>query len=232
MPRLVGMRSADMRRAEMPPPTAATRATNRDSTTPRDAKGQTHGSAGRGLSFCVPLGVVATSDSEETAGRSRLTRKERFASGRRPGWLRPREVSHWHISANRSNHRPSRRPVARRPTEESSCRSTFDRAIFQASPDFSARDRHPQPLTAFHATVRMAREKSGFKAGLHQRKKSSWSVDRTLLGTSTIGPYPARPDPAVAPRDSPRSADACRSAIGRPILRGRASRAGRTGCAP
>jgi len=39
-------------------------------------------------------GVVATSDSEETADRSRLTRSERFASGRRPGWLRPREVSH------------------------------------------------------------------------------------------------------------------------------------------
>jgi hypothetical protein len=38
-------------------------------------------------------GAAATSDSEETAGRSRLTRSERFASGSRPGWLRPREVS-------------------------------------------------------------------------------------------------------------------------------------------
>jgi hypothetical protein len=37
MPRLVGMRSADMRRAEIPPATAATHTTNRDSTTPRDA---------------------------------------------------------------------------------------------------------------------------------------------------------------------------------------------------
>jgi hypothetical protein len=37
--------------------------------------------------------------------------------------------------ANRSNHLASRRPVVRRPTGESSCRSTFDRAIFQASPD-------------------------------------------------------------------------------------------------
>ena len=44
------------------------------------------------------------------------------------------------------------------------------------------------------------------------------SVDRTLLGTSTIGPHPARPVPAVAPRDPSRSADACRSAIGRAIL--------------
>ena len=36
----------------------------------------------------------------------------------------------------------------------------------------AARDRHPQPLTAFHATVRTAREKSGFKAGLRRREKS------------------------------------------------------------
>ena len=35
-----------------------------------------------------------------------------------------------------------------------------------------ARDRHPQPLTGFHATVRTAREKSGFKAGSSQREKS------------------------------------------------------------
>ena len=50
-------------------------------------------------------------------------------------------------------------------------------------------------------------------------KNSTLSVDRTLLGTSTIGPHPARSVPAVAPRDPPRSAVACRSAIGRPILR-------------
>ena len=35
----------------------------------------------------------------------------------------------------------------------------------------AARDRHPQPLTAFHATVRTARKKSGFKAGLRRREK-------------------------------------------------------------
>ena len=43
-------------------------------------------------------------------------------------------------------------------------------------------------------------------------------MDRKLFGTSTIGSHPARSAPAVAPHDSPRSADACRSAIGRPIL--------------
>ena len=44
------------------------------------------------------------------------------------------------------------------------------------------------------------------------------SVDRKLFGTSTIGSHPARSAPAVAPHDPPRSADACRSAIGRPVL--------------
>jgi hypothetical protein len=39
MPRLVGMRSADMRHAEMPPATAATHATNRDLTTPPGSLG-------------------------------------------------------------------------------------------------------------------------------------------------------------------------------------------------
>ena len=34
----------------------------------------------------------------------------------------------------------------------------------------TARDRHPQPLTGSHATVRTAREKGGFKAGLRQRE--------------------------------------------------------------
>jgi hypothetical protein len=36
----------------------------------------------------------------------------------------------------------------------------------------AARHRYPQPLTAFHATVRTARMKSGFKAGSSRREKS------------------------------------------------------------
>ena len=44
------------------------------------------------------------------------------------------------------------------------------------------------------------------------------SVDRKLRGASTVGPHTAQPAPAAAPHDLPRSADACRSAIGRPIL--------------
>jgi carboxymethylenebutenolidase len=44
------------------------------------------------------------------------------------------------------------------------------------------------------------------------------SVDRNLLGTSKRASHPARPAPAVAPHGPRCSADACRSAIGRPIL--------------
>ena len=40
MPRLMGMRSAAMRLAEMPPPTAATHATNHPPTTPRGSPGR------------------------------------------------------------------------------------------------------------------------------------------------------------------------------------------------
>jgi hypothetical protein len=65
----------------------------------------------------VPLGVVATSDSSRSLPiRGRSGRSSR-------------------IWANRSSLRQSLPPVARRPTGASSCRSTFDRAIFQSSPD-------------------------------------------------------------------------------------------------
>jgi len=55
-------------------------------------------------------------------------------------------------------------------------------------------------------------------AGLRRGENPALSLDRKHLGTSTIGPHTARSAPAVAPHDPPRSADACRSAIGRLIL--------------
>ena len=61
-------------------------------------------------------------EPEETAGRSRLTSNRRFASGRRPGWLRPREVRSSRILASRWSRRPSHRPGARPPTGASSSR--------------------------------------------------------------------------------------------------------------
>ena len=50
-------------------------------------------------------------------------------------------------------------------------------------------------------------------------KIPAMSVGRKLLGTSKRASHPARPVPAVAPHGPRCSADACRSAIGRPILR-------------
>jgi len=49
-------------------------------------------------------------------------------------------------------------------------------------------------------------------------KNPALSVARKLLGTSKQASHPARPVPAVAPHGPRCSADACRSAIGRPIL--------------
>ena len=46
----------------------------------------------------------------------------RFASGRRPGWLSPREVRFSHTSAIRSSRHRCRPLVAHRPTGASSCR--------------------------------------------------------------------------------------------------------------
>jgi hypothetical protein len=137
MPRLAGMRSADIRRVSMPREAAATRIriTSPARTTPHGLRGR-NSWPGWGRSFrSSARGVVATSGSEETAGRSRLTSNRRFASGRRPGWLRPREVSPSHTSANRSNHRPSLPPVARRSTGESSCRSMTTGQSFRRRTD-------------------------------------------------------------------------------------------------
>ena len=61
----------------------------------------------------------------ETAGRSRLTSNRRFASGRRPGWLRPRIAAPPPIS-------PARGP----PTDWGELVQVHDdRDIYQASPN-------------------------------------------------------------------------------------------------
>ena len=78
--------------------------------------------------------AAATSGSEETAGRSRLPSNRRFASGRRPGWLRPREVSLSTTSANRLNRRRSLPLAGRPPTGLSSCRCTTTGTSFRRHP--------------------------------------------------------------------------------------------------
>jgi hypothetical protein len=171
MPRLVGMRSADTRRAEIPPATAATHATNRDSTTPRDAKGQTHGPRGGGVSAGVPgvwwrhptyirrpagAGLLRTGGSQASEGQDGFARvKSAPGTSRRTARTTARLAGPWPADRlGRACAGPQRMRrdsgVARR----------------------AARHRHPQPLTAFHATVRTAREKGGFKAGSSRREKS------------------------------------------------------------
>ena len=71
---------------------------------------------------------------EKTAGRSRLTSNRRFASGRRPGWLRPREVRSSHTSASHSSRLPSLPLVAHPPTGANSCRSMTIATSFRRRP--------------------------------------------------------------------------------------------------
>ena len=75
--------------------------------------------------------AAATSGSEQTAGRSRLPSNRRFASGSRPGWLRPREVSPSPTSANRLNRRRSLPLAGRPPTGLSSSRCTTTGTSFR-----------------------------------------------------------------------------------------------------
>ena len=171
MPRPVGMRSTDMRRAEMPPATAAAHATNHPPTTPPDAKGQTHGSGGGGVSAGV-LGVrwrhptlrrrPAGAGSLRTGGSQAGEGQDGFARVKAaPDTPRRTARAAARVSRPRGTRRLGRaRAGPRRPGNLS---GTDRRA---------ARDRHPQPLTGSHATVRTAREKSGFKAGLRRRQKS------------------------------------------------------------
>ena len=78
--------------------------------------------------------AAVTSGPEKTAGRSRLTSNRTFASGRRPGRLRPREASFSHTSVNHSSRHRCRPLVARPPTGASSCRSMTTGQSFRRRP--------------------------------------------------------------------------------------------------
>jgi hypothetical protein len=94
----------------------------------------------------------------------------------------------WPISCRH----PCLPPAGHPPTGASSFRPTFDGAIIQATDRRTARDRHSQPLTGSHVTVRTAREKSGFKAGLRRPEKSGLEcgqeAPRRLHGRAAYGP--------------------------------------------
>jgi hypothetical protein len=73
------------------------------------------------ISFITEPGPIHAT----AAGRSRPTSNRRFASGRRPGWLRPREAEPPPIS-------PARGP----PTDWGELAQLHDdRDVFQSSPD-------------------------------------------------------------------------------------------------
>ncbi len=128
--------AAGMGATVMPRKDATTqiRVTSHAPTTPRGLPGR---SSWRGGARSFPSSartVAVTSGSEKTAGRSRLTSNRRFASGPRPGWLRPREVRFSHTSANRSSRRPSRRPGDRPPTGANSSRRMTTAMSFKSRP--------------------------------------------------------------------------------------------------
>jgi len=125
----------------------------------------------RGVSFCVPGCVVATSSSEETAGGSRLTRSERFASRIGAGRIRSREVGPLRSSANRSSRRLPLPPMNRRPNGESSCRPVTTAASCKRPPTSCPRSASTAcDGIPFHGED--AREMSGFEAGLRRRENS------------------------------------------------------------
>ena len=154
MPRLAGMRSADIRQADMQPATAATHSPNRAPTTPS------------GKAWAKLMAQVGEEFPREYPGCGADIRLLAFTTD--PGPIR-KILTHLGEPLEPPPVSPTRGP----PTDwEELVQVHDDRAIFQTTDRRAARDRRPQPLTAFHATVRTAREKSSFKAGLRYREKS------------------------------------------------------------
>ena len=166
-----------------------------------DRLGQTRGSGGRGVSAGVP-GVWWRHPTHRVHYRSGADPED-------PGTSRRTARTTARLAGPRATGRLGRaRSGPRRPGNLSGT----DRR--------TARDRHPQPLTEFKPRCGRPARRAVSRPVCADEKNPTLSVDRKLFGTSTIGSHPARSAPAVAPHDSPRSADACRSAIGRPILSG------------
>jgi hypothetical protein len=154
MLRPMSMRSTDMRRAEMPPATAATHATNRDLTTPPGSLGR-NSWPGWARSF--------RSSALGCGGDIRL-----IAFITEPGAIR-KILTHLGEPLEPPLVSPARGP----PTDWGELVQVhFRPGDFSGVTRRAARHRHPQPLMAFHATERTAREKSGFKAGSSRREKS------------------------------------------------------------
>jgi hypothetical protein len=125
-----------------------------------DCLGETHGPGGRGVSFCEPgvwwrhpaqrrrpagAGSLRTGGSQAGEGQDGFARvKADPDTPRRTARAAASLAGPW--SADRLGRA---RPGPRRPGD------------FSGTDSRAARHRHPQPLTAFRATLRTAREKSG-----------------------------------------------------------------------
>ena len=136
-----------------------------------DRVGQTHGSGGGGVSARVP-GVRRRYPAD------RVTPKPGPVSKRLPAGAGPRRTGGSQAGEGQDGFAPRTAgppPVspARGPLTEwgELVQVHFRPGDFSGVTRRAARHRHPQPLTAFHATVRTAREKSGFKTGSSQREK-------------------------------------------------------------
>jgi len=136
-----------------------------------DCVGQTHGPGGGGVSARVP-GVRRRYPAD------RVTPKPGPVTKRLPAGAGPRRTGGSQAGEGQDGFAP--RTAAPPPVSPARGPPTDWGELVQVhfrSGDFSgvtrraARHRHPQPLMAFHATVRTAREKSGFKAGSSQREK-------------------------------------------------------------
>ncbi len=162
--------------------------------------------------------AAATSGSEETAGRSRLTSNRRFASGRRPGWLRPREVSPSRILANRSNRRRSRPLAGRPPTGANSCSfmtiATSSNRRLTSSPrsTSTASDRCRTP-----GHEKAARRPDSERLRADIRKTPLQGGEGARPG-SRFGPGLPREAEETRSRAAHPSGDGCGSAIDRAIL--------------
>ena len=125
---------------------------------------------------------------------------------RRPGWLRPREARFSRILASRSNRRRFLPLAGRRPTGASSCSPTTTAMSFKRLIDFTARDRHPQPLS------RTGREASTKPPGGRARRDSAPTARKTPL---QMGKQAFR-EPVLGP--ARREHAAHESLIRRPML--------------
>ena len=135
-----------------------------------DCVGQAHGAGGGGVSAGVPeLRQRYSAQKRRPAGAGPLRTGGSQAGEGQDGFARVKSDPHTprratrasaHLSRPWSADRLGRARAGPRPGNLS--------GVARRAP----RHRHPQPLTAFHATVRTARKKSGFKTGLRRRHKS------------------------------------------------------------